>query len=147
EFQMERGGQWTKGKSADTFGPIGPWVVTADEVSDPGKLSLWTEVNGRRVQNSKTADLIFGIDHIVSYRSEFLTFLTCAIIAAGRYHRAEHPLRRGREHETPAIFEPRGSGAPFRRRFRRTESTARGLLRIGSAGPVRSDSFDVGGWR
>jgi 2-keto-4-pentenoate hydratase/2-oxohepta-3-ene-1,7-dioic acid hydratase in catechol pathway len=67
EFQMERGGQWTKGKSADTFGPIGPWLVTADEVPDPGKLALWTEINGKRVQNSNTGDLIFGIDHIVSY--------------------------------------------------------------------------------
>src|SRR5579863_1972796 len=65
EFQIERGGQWTKGKSADTFGPIGPWLVTADEVPDPGKLALWTEVNGRRVQNSNTSDLIFGIDEIV----------------------------------------------------------------------------------
>ena len=83
EFQMERGGQWTKGKSADTFGPIGPWVVTADEVSDPGKLSLWTEVNGRRVQNSNTADLIFGIEHIVSYISHFMTLLPGDIIATG----------------------------------------------------------------
>jgi len=83
EFQMERGGQWTKGKSADTFGPIGPWVVTADEVSDPGKLSLWTEVNGRRVQNSNTADLIFGIEHIVSYVSHFMTLLPGDIIATG----------------------------------------------------------------
>jgi len=83
EFQMERGGQWTKGKSADTFGPIGPWVVTADEVSDPGKLSLWTEVNGRRVQNSNTVDLIFGIEHIVSYVSHFMTLLPGDIIATG----------------------------------------------------------------
>src|SRR6266404_2245336 len=60
EFQIERGGQWTKGKSADTFCPIGPWLVTADEVPDPGNLGLWTEVNGRRVQNSNTSDLIFG---------------------------------------------------------------------------------------
>jgi 2-keto-4-pentenoate hydratase/2-oxohepta-3-ene-1,7-dioic acid hydratase in catechol pathway len=83
EFQMERGGQWTKGKSADTFGPIGPWVVTADEVADPGKLAQWTEVNGRRVQNSNTADLIFGIDHIVSYVSHFMTLLPGDIIATG----------------------------------------------------------------
>src|SRR5438552_247276 len=73
EFQLERGGQWTKGKSCDTFCPMGPWVVTADEVPDPGKLQLWTEVNGERRQNSNTSDLIFGIDHIVSYVSHFMT--------------------------------------------------------------------------
>jgi ureidoglycolate lyase/2,4-diketo-3-deoxy-L-fuconate hydrolase len=83
EFQIERGGQWTKGKSADTFGPIGPWVVTADEVPDPGKLALWTEVNGKRVQNSNTADLIFGIDEIVSYVSHFLTLMPGDVIATG----------------------------------------------------------------
>ncbi|HEV7997733.1 MAG TPA: fumarylacetoacetate hydrolase family protein [Stellaceae bacterium] len=83
EFQIERGGQWTKGKSADTFGPIGPWVVTADEVPDPGKLALWTEVNGKRVQSSSTADLIFGIDEIVSYVSHFLSLMPGDVIATG----------------------------------------------------------------
>jgi 2,4-diketo-3-deoxy-L-fuconate hydrolase len=83
EFQLERGGQWTKGKSADTFGPIGPWVVTADEVPDAGKLALWTEVNGKRLQNSNTSDLIFGIDHIVSYLSHFLTLMPGDVIATG----------------------------------------------------------------
>ena len=83
EFQIERGGQWTKGKSADTFGPIGPWLVTADEVPDPGKLALWTEVNGRRVQNSNTSDLIFGIDEIVSYVSHFLSLMPGDVIATG----------------------------------------------------------------
>jgi 2,4-diketo-3-deoxy-L-fuconate hydrolase len=83
EFQIERGGQWTKGKSADTFGPIGPWMVTADQVPDPGKLALWTEVNGKRVQNSNTGDLIFGIDEIVSYVSHFLTLMPGDVIATG----------------------------------------------------------------
>jgi 2-keto-4-pentenoate hydratase/2-oxohepta-3-ene-1,7-dioic acid hydratase in catechol pathway len=83
EFQIERGGQWTKGKSADTFGPIGPWVVTADQLPDPGKLALWTEVNGKRVQNSNTGDLIFGIDEIVSYVSHFLTLMPGDVIATG----------------------------------------------------------------
>src|SRR5947208_7244253 len=73
EYQLERGGQWTKGKSCDTFCPMGPWLVTADEVPDPGKLQLWTEINGERRQNSNTSDLIFGIDHIVSYVSHFMT--------------------------------------------------------------------------
>ena len=83
EFQIERGGQWTKGKSADTFGPIGPWLVTTDEVPDPGNLALWTEVNGKRVQNSNTADLIFGIDEIVSYVSHFMTLEPGDVIATG----------------------------------------------------------------
>jgi ureidoglycolate lyase/2,4-diketo-3-deoxy-L-fuconate hydrolase len=83
EFQIERGGQWTKGKSADTFAPIGPWVVTADEVPDPGKLALWTQVNGTRVQGSNTADLIFGIDEIVSYVSQFMTLMPGDVIPTG----------------------------------------------------------------
>ena len=83
EFQIERGGQWTKGKSADTFCPTGPWLVTADEVPDPGKLALWTEVNGERRQNSNTADLIFGIDEIVSYVSQFMTLLPGDVIPTG----------------------------------------------------------------
>jgi 2-keto-4-pentenoate hydratase/2-oxohepta-3-ene-1,7-dioic acid hydratase in catechol pathway len=83
EFQIERGGQWTKGKSADTFCPTGPWLVTVDEVSDPGKLALWTEVNGERRQNSNTADLIFGVDEIVSYVSQFMTLLPGDVIPTG----------------------------------------------------------------
>jgi 2-keto-4-pentenoate hydratase/2-oxohepta-3-ene-1,7-dioic acid hydratase in catechol pathway len=83
EFQIERGGQWTKGKSADTFCPTGPWLVTADEVSDPGKLALWTEVNGERRQSSNTADLIFGVDEIVSYVSQFMTLLPGDVIPTG----------------------------------------------------------------
>jgi 2-keto-4-pentenoate hydratase/2-oxohepta-3-ene-1,7-dioic acid hydratase in catechol pathway len=83
EFQIERGGQWTKGKSADTFCPIGPWLVTAEEVPDPGKLALWTEVNGERRQNSNTGDLIFGVDEIVSYVSQFMTLLPGDVIPTG----------------------------------------------------------------
>jgi ureidoglycolate lyase len=83
EFQMERGGQWTKGKSADTFCPIGPWLVTTDEIADPGKLQLWTEVNGERRQNSNTADLIFGVDRIVSYVSQFTTLEPGDVIPTG----------------------------------------------------------------
>jgi len=83
EFQIERGGQWTKGKSADTFCPIGPWLVTTDEVPDPGKLALWTEVNSERRQNSNTADLIFGVDEIVSYVSQFMTLLPGDVIPTG----------------------------------------------------------------
>jgi 2-keto-4-pentenoate hydratase/2-oxohepta-3-ene-1,7-dioic acid hydratase in catechol pathway len=83
EYQIERLGQWTKGKSADTFCPTGPWLVTADEVPDPGKLALWTEVNGERRQNSNTADLIFGVDEIVSYVSQFMTLLPGDVIPTG----------------------------------------------------------------
>jgi ureidoglycolate lyase/2,4-diketo-3-deoxy-L-fuconate hydrolase len=82
EFQIERGGQWTKGKSADTFCPIGPWLVTSDEI-DPGKLALSTEVNGERRQNSNTGDLIFGVDEIVSYVSQFLTLMPGDVIPTG----------------------------------------------------------------
>ncbi len=83
EFQIERGGQWTKGKSADTFCPTGPWLVTADEVANPGALRLWTEVNGERRQDSNTSDLIFGIDHIVSYVSHFMTLMPGDVIPTG----------------------------------------------------------------
>ena len=83
EFQLERLGQWTKGKSADTFCPLGPWLVTADEVPDPGKLALWAEVNGERRQSSNTGDLIFGVDHIVSYVSHFMTLLPGDVIPTG----------------------------------------------------------------
>ena len=83
EFQIERGGQWTKGKSADTFCPTGPWLVTADEVPDPGKLALWTEVNDERRQSSNTADLIFGVHEIVSYVSQFMTLLPGDLIPTG----------------------------------------------------------------
>jgi 2-keto-4-pentenoate hydratase/2-oxohepta-3-ene-1,7-dioic acid hydratase in catechol pathway len=83
EFQIERGGQWTKGKSADTFCPTGPWLVTAEEIPDPGKLALWTEVNGERRQNNNTSDLIFGIDHIVSYVSHFMTLYPGDIVPTG----------------------------------------------------------------
>src|SRR5271168_1039575 len=83
EFQIERGGQWTKGKSADTFAPIGPWVVTADEVPDPGKLGLWCKVNGTTMQQGTTANMIFGVAHIVSYISHFMTLMPGDVIPTG----------------------------------------------------------------
>jgi 2-keto-4-pentenoate hydratase/2-oxohepta-3-ene-1,7-dioic acid hydratase in catechol pathway len=82
-FQIERGGQWTKGKSAPTFGPTGPWLVTADEIADPQALPLWLEVNGERVQNHTTGDMIFGVAHIVSYMSRFMALQPGDIIATG----------------------------------------------------------------
>ena len=83
EYQLERLGQWTKGKSCDTFCPMGPWLVTPDEVGDAGKLQVSTDVNGERRQNSNTADLIFGIEHIVSYCSHFMTLYPGDVIPTG----------------------------------------------------------------
>ena len=83
EFQMERGGQWTKGKSADTFCPIGPWLVTADEVPDPQKLELSCEINAKVMQKGTTANMIFGVAHLVSYISHFLTLMPGDVIPTG----------------------------------------------------------------
>ena len=83
EFQAERAGQWTKGKSYDTFGPIGPWLVTTDEVKDPQKLNLWLELNGQKVQNGTTATMVFGVAHIVAYLSQFFTLMPGDVITTG----------------------------------------------------------------
>lgn len=82
-FQSERGGQWTKGKSHDTFGPTGPWLVTRDEVADPQNLGLWLEVDGVRRQDGSTATMIFSVAHLVSYISQFMTLEPGDIIATG----------------------------------------------------------------
>lgn len=83
EFQFEHGGQWVKGKSCDTFGPIGPWLVTADEIADPQKLRLWLEVNGHRYQDSNTADMVFGVAKLVSYISRYMTLMPGDVISTG----------------------------------------------------------------
>lgn len=82
-YQSERGGQWTKGKSPDTFGPIGPWLVTKDEVADPQSLKLWLEVDGHRYQNGNTKTMIFGVAHIVAYLSEFMSLFPGDVISTG----------------------------------------------------------------
>ncbi|KQT83852.1 fumarylacetoacetate hydrolase family protein [Aurantimonas sp. Leaf443] len=82
-FQSERGGQWTKGKSHDTFGPVGPWLVTRDEVPDPQDLDLWLEVDGLRRQTGNTRTMIFGVARLVSYLSQFMTLEPGDIIATG----------------------------------------------------------------
>ncbi|MGB6255802.1 MAG: fumarylacetoacetate hydrolase family protein [Bradyrhizobium sp.] len=82
-FQIERLGQWTKGKSHDTFGPLGPWVVTKDEIADVQKLPMWTDVNGNRCQTGSTATMIFGVKKIVSYLSEIMTLMPGDVIATG----------------------------------------------------------------
>jgi 2,4-diketo-3-deoxy-L-fuconate hydrolase len=83
EFQLEHGGQWVKGKSCDTFGPIGPMLVTTDEIPHPQMLSMWLEVNGRRYQNGSTADMVFGVAHLVSYISRYMTLMPGDIISTG----------------------------------------------------------------
>lgn len=82
-FQLERGGQWVKGKSADTFAPMGPWLVTPDEVGDVHALDMWLSVNGSIVQRSTTANMIFGVDALVSYVSQFMTLLPGDVISTG----------------------------------------------------------------
>ena len=82
-FQIERGGQWDKGKGCDSFGPIGPWLVTRDEVADPQQLRLWLDVNGERMQDSSTADMVFSCAEIVSYVSRFMTLLPGDVICTG----------------------------------------------------------------
>ena len=83
EFQIERAGTWDKGKGCDTFGPTGPWMVTKDEVPDPQNLPLWTEVNGKRMQNGTTKTMIFGVVKLVSYVSHFITLHAGDVIATG----------------------------------------------------------------
>ena len=82
-FQAERAGQWTKGKSCDTFGPIGPWLVTRDEVADPQKLGMWLTVNGEKVQNGSTTTMVYGVAFLVSYLSQFMTLHPGDVISTG----------------------------------------------------------------
>lgn len=82
-FQLERGTQWDKGKGHDTFAPIGPWLVTADEIEDPQNLDLWLEVDGRRYQNGNTRTMVFGVAQLVSYISQFMSLHPGDIIATG----------------------------------------------------------------
>jgi 2,4-didehydro-3-deoxy-L-rhamnonate hydrolase len=83
EYQIERGGQWDKGKGCDTFGPIGPWMVSADEVPDPQNLTMWLDVNGKRCQNGSTRTMIFDVAHLVSYISGFMTLYPGDLITTG----------------------------------------------------------------
>jgi 2,4-didehydro-3-deoxy-L-rhamnonate hydrolase len=83
EYQIERGGTWDKGKGCDTFGPVGPWLVTADEVADPQALAMWLEVNGKRWQNGSTKTMVFGVAELVSYVSRFMTLHPGDLITTG----------------------------------------------------------------
>jgi len=82
-YQLERGGQWDKGKGCDTFAPIGPWLVTADEVGDPQNLDLWLEVDDRRVQDGNTRNMVFGVAYLISYISQFMSLQSGDVIATG----------------------------------------------------------------
>ena len=83
EYQLERGGTWDKGKGCDTFGPLGPWLVTRDEVPNPQKLGMWLDVNGQRVQTGSTQTMIFSVAKIVSYVSQFMTLMPGDVITTG----------------------------------------------------------------
>ena len=83
EYQLERGGTWDKGKGCDTFGPVGPWLVTADEIADPQALPMWLEVNGKRYQNGSTRTMVFGVASLVSYISRFMTLYPGDLITTG----------------------------------------------------------------
>jgi len=83
EYQLERGGQWDKGKGCDTFGPVGPWLVTADEVPDPQNLDMWLDVNGKRYQAGNTRTMVFTVAHLVSYISRFMTLNPGDVISTG----------------------------------------------------------------
>ncbi|WP_454747244.1 fumarylacetoacetate hydrolase family protein [Ciceribacter selenitireducens] len=82
-FQTERAGQWTKGKSCDTFGPIGPWLVTKDEIADPQALSMWLAVNGEKMQNGTSATMVYGVAFLVSYLSQFMSLHPGDVISTG----------------------------------------------------------------
>ncbi|NND05935.1 MAG: fumarylacetoacetate hydrolase family protein [Saprospiraceae bacterium] len=82
-FQLEHGGQWVKGKSCDTFAPLGPWVATKDEIKDPNDLRLWLKINGEMLQDSTTADFVFNTQHLVSYLSQYMSLLPGDIISTG----------------------------------------------------------------
>lgn len=83
DFQTKRSGQWTKGKSHDTFGPLGPWLVTRDEIADPHNLAMTLDVNGERRQTGNSNTLIFNVPHVISYLSQFMTLMPGDVISTG----------------------------------------------------------------
>jgi 2-keto-4-pentenoate hydratase/2-oxohepta-3-ene-1,7-dioic acid hydratase in catechol pathway len=99
-YQLERGGTWDKGKGCDTFGPIGPWLVTADEVPDPQALALWLEVDGQRRQNGSTATMVYGVAFLISYLSRFMSLQPGDIISTGT------PPGVGMGHKPPIYLQP-----------------------------------------
>jgi len=100
EYQIERGGTWDKGKGCDTFGPVGPWLVTADEVPDPQSLDLWLDLNGQRRQTGSTRTMVFGVAQLVSYISRFMTLYPGDLISTGT------PPGVGMGHKPPLFLQP-----------------------------------------
>ncbi|MBT9457869.1 MAG: fumarylacetoacetate hydrolase family protein [Burkholderiaceae bacterium] len=100
EYQIERGGTWDKGKGCDTFGPVGPWLVTADEVPDPQALDLWLDLNGQRRQTGSTRTMVFGVAQLVSYISRFMTLYPGDLISTGT------PPGVGMGHKPPLFLQP-----------------------------------------
>ena len=119
-FQTERSGQWTKGKSCDTFGPIGPWLVTKDEVPDPQNLPMWLTVNGQKMQNGSTKTMVYGVAFLVSYLSQFMS------LHARRHHLDRHAARRRHGHEAAALPEGRRSRRARHRRARQAAAAGQG---------------------
>ena len=100
EFQLHRAGQWTKGKSCDTFAPIGPWLVSRDEIADPQKLGLWTKVNGETRQDGNTDKMVYGLKHLLSYLSTMMSLQTGDIVSTGT------PPGVGAGFEPPRFLKP-----------------------------------------
>nr|WP_316643386.1 fumarylacetoacetate hydrolase family protein [uncultured Roseateles sp.] len=100
EYQIERGGTWDKGKGCDTFGPVGPWLVTADEIPDPQVLDLWLDLNGQRRQTGSTRTMVFGVAQLVSYVSRFMTLYPGDLISTGT------PPGVGMGHKPPLYLQP-----------------------------------------
>ena len=121
DFQIERsGGQWNKGKGCETFGPIGPWFVTKDEIKDPQNLDMWLDVNGEKRQRGNTSTMIFGVEHLVWYCSQFFVMEPGDIIITGT------PPGVGARHEAGAgVPEGRRRGDARHRRARRAEAEGR----------------------
>ena len=127
EYQLERGGTWDKGKGCDTFGPVGPWMVTTDEIADPQALPMWLDVNGKRMQNGSTSTMIFGVAELVAYLQPLHDAL------ARRPHHHRHAARRGAGHEADA-------GVPEGRR--RDEARHRRPRRAAAEGPRLGSEAD-----
>jgi 2,4-diketo-3-deoxy-L-fuconate hydrolase len=123
EFQMEHGGGTTKGKSADTFAPIGPWLVTADEIADPQALALWTTVNGERRQHGSTKDMVFPVRQLVAYLSRFLTLLPGDLVSTGTPAGVGHGARPPR-YLVPGDTVEQGIDGLGRQRHRVTQRRA-----------------------
>ncbi len=105
EYQLERGGTWDKGKGCDTFGPIGPWLVTRDEIPNPQKLDLWLDLNGQRMQTGNTRTMIFGVAKIISYLSQFMTLMPGDVITTGTPPGVGMGLRQNGQN-TPMFLKP-----------------------------------------